>query len=233
MAEVERLYYDEKQSVKAVADALGVSPGCIQARMKKAGLKLCSKSNASTPRKIRIDIEKATDLYFRKGLTLVQVGARMGVSGFVVRNCLVDAGYEIRQKGETKSGKRVTTSKFTDADLAEMVRLYCEEWLSSKEIAGQFDCSDVSVRNKLKQQGVVLRTGKESQALRRKKESGDHPAKHAKPPATVVRIPKSEVTPAVIVGLRKDENLTIDAIAERCGLENMEVYTVLQSEGVL
>ena len=87
------------------------------------------------------------------------------------RKCLVAAGYEIRKRGESRHPQKSRSSKFTDADLAEMERLYCQAEWSSAEIAYRYECCDLTVRAHLKNRGVRLRTPKEAQALRRKKEA--------------------------------------------------------------
>ena len=226
MSEVERLYYDEEMSTLEVGLELGVSAETIQSRMKSAGMQLRTRSEAQKCRTRNrragnrskdVDVERAAYLYFEREFPTSKIGEILGVSSATIRNRLKAAGYTLRGRLKKKYG---------DSEITEMVRLYCEEELSTGDLAYRYGCRDVTIRNYLKQRGVRLRTSKECQELRRKKEAS-RKAKVSMP------VPKVEVTPAVIVQLRKGENLTIDVIAEQCGLENIEVYTVLQSEGVL
>ena len=142
-----------------------------------------------------------------------------------VRKCLVAAGYEIRKRGESRHPQKSRSSKFTDADLAEMERLYCQAEWSSAEIAYRYECCDLTVRAHLKRLGVRLRTPKEAQALRRKKEAARGTVAEI---CLVPDLPPEQVTPERIHQLRNEENLTIDVIAGRCSLSNLEVYNILQ-----
>ena len=226
MAEVQRLYYDEEMSTFEVGLELEASPDTIQSRMRAAGMQLRTRSEAQKcrtrnqrggSRSKYVDVDKAAYLYFERELSTAKIGKILGVSFQTIRNRLKAAGYTLRGRLKKKYG---------DSEITEMVRLYCEEELSAGEIAFRYGCCDVTVRKYLKERGVRLRTSKESQELRRQKEA----AAKSKASAPVL---KEAVTPALVVELRKNENLTIDAIAEQCGLENIEVYAVLQSEGVL
>ena len=175
---------------------------------------------------LKIDLAEIVRLYFEEQLPLIEVGTRLGVCHTTVRKCLVAAGYEIRKRGESRHPQKSRSSKFTDADLAEMERLYCQAEWSSAEIAYRYECCDLTVRAHLKRLGVRLRTPKEAQALRRKKEVSAR--------GTVAEIclvpdlPPEQVTPERILQLRNEENLTIDVIAGRCSLSNLQVYNILQ-----
>ena len=124
---------------------------------------------------------------------------------------------------------------FTETDLAEIKRLYCEEGRSSDEIAGQYDCSSPTIRRHLKRQGVRLRTIPEAQALRRKHEQAmtedQHQGSVSRQLKQLPPLPLEEATPERIQQLRHKDNLTIDAIAEVCSLTNLEVYNILQETG--
>ena len=174
---------------------------------------------------LNIDLAEIVRLYFEEQLPLIEVGTRLGVCHTTVRKCLVAAGYEIRKRGESRHPRKSRSSKFTDADLAEMERLYCQVEWSSAEIAYRYECCDLTVRAHLKRLGVRLRTPKEAQALRRKKETR---SLSVPPPKKIPALPPAQVTPERILQLRNEENLTIDVIAGRCSLSNLEVYNILQ-----
>lgn len=236
--QVKYLYYQEKKSASEIARVFDCDPATIYVHMKKNGMQ---RRSASESQKIRYnnrvydkhrsesELAEMVRLYFEEYLSLAEVGKRLRVSHSTVRERLLTAGYQIRKIGEAghlrKSGGRI----YTEAELSEMKRLYCEEELSSAEIARRFDCTDVTIRTHLEQQGVRLRTLKEAQALRRKKEA--EKKKMAEVHHIPNCIPKEQVTPARILQLRNEENLTIDAIAERCSLSNLEVYNILEEMG--
>ena len=226
---VSHLYYHEKKSVYAIAEILGCTPTVIYGHMQKNGLQRRSYSEAHrirySQKHLKIDLAEIVHLYFEEQLPLIEVGTRLGVCHTTVRKCLVAAGYEIRKRGESRHPRKSRGSNFTDADLAEMERLYCQAEESSAEIAYRYDCCEMTVRAHLKRQGVRLRTPKEAQALRRKKEAARGTVAEI---CLVPDLPPEQVTPERILQLRNEENLTIDVIAGRCSLSNLEVYNILQ-----
>ena len=242
--QVAHLYYHEKKSVYAIAEIFGCVPTVIYARMKANGLQRRSYSEAHTIRysqkHLNMDLAEIVRLYFEEHLTLIEIGTRLGVCHTTVRKCLVAAGYEIRKRGESRHPQKSRSSKFTDADLAEMERLYCQAEWSSAEIAYRYDCCDMTVRVHLRQLGVRLRTPQEAQALRRKKEKEvSHHDDRDRTTSCAARgtvgetclvpaLSPEQVTPERILQLRNEENLTIDAIAELCSLSNLQVYNILQ-----
>ena len=173
--QVAHLYYHEKKSVYEIAKIFGYrSPSSIYACMKENDMQRRSYAEAHTIRYsqkcLKLDLAETVRLYFDEHLTLAEVGKRVGAAGITVSKRLVAAGYEIRNRGESRHPQKSRSSKFTDADLAEMERLYCQAEWSSAEIAYRYECCDLTVRAHLKRLGVRLRTPKEAQALRRKKE---------------------------------------------------------------
>ena len=242
--QVVHLYYHEKKSVYEIAKIFGCAHSVIYARMKENGLQRRSYSEAHTIRysqkHLKIDLAEIVRLYFEEQLPLIEVGTRLGVCHTTVRKCLVAAGYEIRKRGESRHPQKSRSSKFTDADLAEMERLYCQAEESSAEIAYRYECCEMTVRAHLKRQGVRLRTPQEAQALRRKKEKEvSHREDRDRTTSCAVRgtvgetrlvpdLPPEQVTPERIHQLRNEEGLRIDIIAGMCSLSNLEVYNILQ-----
>ena len=230
--QIKHLYYTEKKSATEIAEIFGCDPVVIYNHMKKNGMQRRPYSEAQKIRYARdglnLDLTEIVRLYFEEHLSLEEVGDRLGVSDDTVRKRLLAAGYVPRKRGELR---RLRTSSFTDTDLAEMERLYCEEGQSSAEIASRYNCSDMVVRKYLKQHGVRLRTLKEAQTLRRKKEIERKSV--GETPLVAAPLPPERVTPERILQLRHEENLTIDAIAARVSLTNLEVYTILQEAGGL
>ena len=281
--QIKHLYYHEKKSASEIARVFDCGITLIYTHMKRNGMQRRSKSESQQIRynnrtcdktKTESGLAEMVRLYFEEHLSLAEVGKRLGVSHDTVRERLLTAGYQTRKRGESRHLQKSRGRIFTEAELSQMKRLYCEEELSSAAIASILKCSNLTIRTHLKQQGVQLRTVKEAQALRRKKETAEKSAsafeskaegndlaaeslpnpdfsaerkKLAKEgaapgghcpvsPSLEIhhirdRIPKEQVTPARILQLRNEENLTIDAIAERCSLSNMEVYNILEEIG--
>ena len=258
---VAHLYYHEKKSVYEIAKIFGCAHSVIYARMKENGLQRRSYSEAHRMRyaqkHLDIDLAETVRLYFEEHLSLVEVGTRLGVCSTTVRKCLVATGYEIRKRGESRHPQKSRSSKFTDADLAEMERLYCQAEWSSAEIAYRYDCCEMTVRAHLKRHGVRLRTPQEAQALRRKKEvsaRGTVAEICLEPVLSPEQVTPSENRASVcesqtegngsahrqrneqnprfsverILQLRNEEGLRIDIIAEMCSLSNLQVYNILQ-----
>ena len=221
------LYYNQKKSASEIAEIFDCAPVDIYSSMKENGMQRRTYSAAQKIRYARdalnLDITEIVRLYFEEHLSLEAVGDRLGVSDDTVRKRLLAAGYAPRKSEESR---RLRKSSFTDTDLAEIVRLYCEEEQSSAEIASQYNCSDVVVRKYLKRHGIRLRTFKEAQVVRRKKEI-------ERKSVGTAPLPPDQVTPERILQLRHEENLTIDAIAGRTSLSNLEVYNILQEAGGL
>ena len=234
MDQLKHLYYHQKKSAFEVAEIFGCSPAVIYGRMKKHGMQCRSYSESQKIRYaqvgLNLDITEIVHLYFQERLTLIEVGIRLGVSGYSIRRRLIAAGYQMRKRGASRYPYQSSGSRFTDADLAEMERLYCQAGWSSTEIASRYNCSGLTVREHLKRRGVRLRTTKEAQALRRKKETERRSVGHPRL-GSVSPLPPEQVTPERILQLRNEEYLTIDAIAGRCSLSNLEVYTILQEMG--
>ena len=241
LEELKRLYYDEQKSGFDIARHFQTFPQVIYNRMKKHGLQRRSASGGQTLRYAKtgiiLNIDEIVHLYFDEKLTLTEVGARIGVSHATIKNRLSAAGYKCRNSGDSRypcpSKKQKRSCMFTEADLTEIGRLYCEEERSAHDIAFQYDCSDSTIRNHLKRIGVQMRTIPEAQALRRKKEEAKTEDHHQ---TTISRqlkqlppLTPEQVTPDRVLELRHKRNLTIDAIAKVCSLTNLEVYNILQA----
>ena len=236
--QIKHLYYTEEKSAPEIAVVFGCSPSIIVNRMKRNGMKFRSYSEAQklkwSKMRIELDTAEVVRLYFEEHFNLAEVGKRLGVSSDTVRKRLLTAGYETRKRGESRHLRKPKPVRFTDAEVAEMQRLYCEEELSAGEIARQYNCCDETVRVHLKRNGVRLRTPKEAQALRRKKQ-----AERKKEPvggnsdSRPLSPSPEQVTPERILHLRREEDLTIDNIALKVSLTNLEVYNILQEVGGL
>ena len=238
--ELKRLYYDEEKSGYEIAEHFQTMPQVIYNRMEKHGLQRRPYAVAQKLRyaetRIKLNINEIVRLYFEEELSLVEVGERVGVSSDTIMKRLWAAGYKCRKRGWSRHPSKMKGSyMFTASDLTEIKRLYCEEERSSEDIAFQYDCCGATIRNHLKRLGIQMRTPRESQELRRKREQGKTVDQHQTSVSRQLKqlqpLSPAEVTPERVQQLRSKDNLTIDAIAEVCSLTNLEVYNILQEAG--
>ena len=174
--QIKHLYHHEKKSGYEIAEIFDCSVGTIYNKMKQHGLPLRSISEAHNNRfgrdpKVPLDITEIVRLYFEERLSLAGVGERMGASGTTIREKLLKAGHTLRTPYEI-AHLGVRPSKFTEADVSEMERLYVQEELPLQKVAERFNCPAVTVGNKLKERGIRLRTAREAQALYYRKQEG-------------------------------------------------------------
>lgn len=228
--QIKHLYYHEKKSMPEIAKILGCSNGTIFNRMKKNGMPRRSYSEAHRIRyNNNIDLSEIIYLYFEKKLTLEAIGTRFSVSDSTIRTRLTEAGYTCRKR----KGPR---PQFTDAEIAEMVRLYHDEELTPSEIAHQYHCPDSTIRSSLRRiPGFRFRTRKEARALRRKKEADRESVGvglvPTHPKELVSALPPEQVTPERVLQLYKADGLIIDDIAVICSLSRVDIYNILQETG--
>ena len=199
--------------------------------------------------KKQLPITEIVKLYFEQQLTLLEIGKRMRVSGTTIRARLIEAGYSVRRRG--KAQRKGFTGRFSDAEVAEMERLYCVELCACPEIASRFKCSAGTVRAKLIERGVQLRTYSEAYALRRKnqeetatplrKETNGKtrsprtytpPKRLGKVFDPIPLLPPEQVTPERILQLWQEDELTLDDIAAICSLSRVDIYNILEKAGV-
>jgi len=238
---VKRLYYDEKLSMAAVAQRLGVPKHHVSETMKHHGLKRRSRTEAQSLRVHKnfhpVSTTQIAQLYFDKQLTATEVAEKLGISPALVRHRLLKAGYTLRSHKEAMAlpGNRKARGRakivFSEEEIQEICKLYCKEGLSPINIALRFNISVPVIHRILKAQGIRLRTAQVSQQLRRKKAREKHYhriAENAGP-----KLSSSEVSEAKVIQLRTQENLLIDEIAIKCSLTNVEVYQILQTAGVI
>lgn len=208
--QIKHLYYREKKSTYKIAKILGCSVSTIQNRMRQHNMPLRSITEARNYRNGRrspsadLDITEIARLYFDEQLSLAGVGERMGVSGTVIRGKLLKAGYTLRGRREV-TRRRVQPSKFTEADVSEMERLYTPLTQNPKPA--------VSAANEPKTQTYTP------------------PQRLGKVFAPIPLLSPEEVTPERILQLRTEDDLTLDDIAAVCSLSAVDIYNILIENG--
>ena len=94
------------------------------------------------------DVVTATELYER-GLTLMEIGERLGCSWMTVQRRLVAAGVEIRKQGRRGKG----TEAEDDALVSQILELH-NQGLSTYKIAEQLGIGRDAIYKRLHKMGV-------------------------------------------------------------------------------
>lgn len=229
--EVKRLYYDEKLSAGTVAEQLGTYKEKIYNLMDEHGLKRRSKVEAQQLRRgsdqVVASIDEVLRLYFDEGLSTATIGKKLGVHAESVAYRIRRAGYKLRSRG--RSGGKPRTM-FSGDEKEEIRKLYCEEELSLARIGFKFNVSAGTIQKTLKSLGAEIRKPHESQKILKEKELQRHKRRALKNAGP--KLKPSEVSDNKVLQLRK-EDLTIDEIAIKCSLSNLQVYNILERNGVL
>ena len=141
--------YHAGESCAAIAAATGSRPTTVQARLKRAGVKL--RPPGSPASRGTLDATDA-DLYnrYRAGETGTAIAAATGLSESTVYGRLRRAGVEMRQGGVPKGHGRA------DLPVAEIVGRY-RAGESTRAIGRSLGVSDWTVRKRLIEAGVARR----------------------------------------------------------------------------
>lgn len=97
---------------------------------------------------VPVDVAEAIRMY-EDGMTLMEVGKRLGCSWMTVQRRLLDNGIEIRHPGNR--GKSVSMQRIIEMH---------EQGLSDYEIAGRLGCGRSLVNDRLRKAGVLRGKGK-------------------------------------------------------------------------
>jgi IS30 family transposase len=147
LTEIERLYVDEKMTLREIAARTGVSHQDIHHHLKALGVE---RRNRKTRRRTypRFDRETMYDLYVTQGLSMEEIGRRLGLSSITIKKELDAHGI--------KSGRWRQRTPETEALEGEAVELYKRGW-SVKQIAAHFDKYPEAIYNALARGGIELR----------------------------------------------------------------------------
>jgi len=105
------------------------------------------------------------------GQSAPSLGRRFRVSPTTILDAVREAGHEVRRSGPprgTKLRKRGSPTKI-ELDPDELRRLYVDEQHSIKEIARRLKCSELTVRARLRDYGIPLRSAQESREIAQRK----------------------------------------------------------------
>ena len=140
--EIRKLYIEEEISIVQIGEKLGASDRIISYRLKKQGIKLRSKGK----RRDDLDDEEIKKLYIKEGLSIYQIGEKLGASDRTISNRLKKQGIKLRSKGRSCN----------DLDDEEIKKMYIEEGLSTVQIGEKFGVSSPTISKRLKKQGIKL-----------------------------------------------------------------------------
>lgn len=120
---------------------------------------------------------------------------------------------------------------FSEEEQSEMRRLYCDDKHSMAMVGFHFEVSPQIIKRTLLEMGVELRTLKESQQIRRDRNSERHEKRVSEKVDKVLE--DSEVSESKVVELYKSGDFLLDEIALKCSLTRMEVYEILKDAGLM
>jgi AraC-like DNA-binding protein len=147
VAQIVRLYVDQRLTLKQVAAEMGVSVKVVQTRLKEAGVERRN-INAERRKITREQLAAAVEA----GLTPTQIANEHGMSPRHVNDLVRELRRETGQPIRTRS-HRVDPAPVLEA---------AERGLSVTAIAQTLGLSEVTVRRKLRDAGVKARDGRKS-----------------------------------------------------------------------
>lgn len=160
------------------------------------------------PRK-ELDMDMVKDMYVRRNMTYKQIGDALGVANTTIRNRLKSAGIKGRSNAFEPKNPDVIIDLYRDGE-------------SLMDIGMKYGVSQSTIRDFLIKCGVPRRSLSEARKTLLQKEqsavSRPQKAESRKPTASLADKART---------LRKEQNLTIDEIAERLNLKKVDVYDIL------
>ena len=217
LAEIVRLYFEEQLTLIEVGEQLGICSDLVRKRLIAAGYERRKAGESRHPRKSRGNqssrmptLRKCNDCYCQAEESSAEIAYRYDCCEMTVRAHLRQLGVRLRTPQEAqalrrKKEKEVSHREDRDRTPSSTVRGTVRETclvpvLPPEQVTPSENRASV----------CESRTEGNGSAHRQRNEQN--------PRFSVERI----------LQLRNEENLTIDAIAGRCSLSNLEVYNILQ-----
>ena len=142
--EIRRLYFNENQSQKDIAQELGVSRFAIGDMFRENNWETRDEGQRKN-----VDHEEARRLYFDKRLSLTEVGQRLGTSATAICKVMQKHGWKTRNQGRSRVGRGGK-----EIDHEEVRRMYFGEELSQMEVARRLGlASDSPIRRIFREEG--------------------------------------------------------------------------------
>jgi hypothetical protein len=152
IAELTRLYLEERLPTSELSARFGVSWSVLQRRLREAGVPPRRLSN------LMLAVEEMRRLYEEEQWGTPQLGEKYGVNAKTIGYHLTKAGVVLRPTG----GKTKPTSMTDD----ELRRLYWDEQLSTAQIAARMGRPHCYVRERMVRAGIPRRPVGEARKLR-------------------------------------------------------------------
>lgn len=209
--EIARLYTEEGLTLAAIGARFGITRQRVRQVLEETGVSGRTSHTGLRPRLLAQRDKEIGRLYVHHGLTITQIGQRLGLGYSTVRHALIRAQVRRRSPGpRCRQGTRYSVVRdLLPQRNREMMRLYREGHLTISEIGLQFQRDESTVARILREAGVdmgVSRSGlTRGELMQRNRE---------------------------IVRLRTEEALSAKEIGTRFGLSAVYVDEILRKAGV-
>jgi DNA-directed RNA polymerase specialized sigma subunit len=132
--EIARLYLERRWTLKEIGKHFGLSHVAVINVLEGGGIRRRTRGwRSGWPWKDRNELsEEVIGLYVEEGLTVKQVGGRLGLSGACVGRVLMREGVDRRHPGWYRRQRLAQRNR-------EIVRLCLQEGLKRKDVAARFD----------------------------------------------------------------------------------------------
>ena len=151
--ELERMYLKEGKNTREIGEKFGVHACTIGMWVKKYGIKIRNTSEAHLPAGVvKPTKEELERMYWREGMSTVDISEKLGVSGNVILNWLEN--YGIKKRGKLEA---LLPVGFVMPTKEELERMYLRESMSTVDIGEKFGVSNPTVGNWLKTYGIKIR----------------------------------------------------------------------------
>ena len=148
-----KLYLDDRLSIPAIAERVGMARSTVRAALLRAGVSLRTNKEAAASQAARQikapDADTLHRQYFIEKQTMRQIAHGAGISASAVHRAMRRYGFETIAERPSPIAAKL------EADL--LAQLYCVEERSTKEIGAVLGLSSVTVLKYLHEAGIPLR----------------------------------------------------------------------------
>jgi transposase len=143
-------YVEEGKTLREIANEMGVSAQWVHQLMQRYGIERRSVGR----RRIRLDVEKAKELYER-GWSLRKIAGLFETSESTIRRYLIETGVSMRRNGWRKP--EVERLFGGEEGRRLLWNLYIEKGMTTCEIAAMCGSTPMTVWRRLKEHGIPTR----------------------------------------------------------------------------
>jgi len=212
---LEKKYIDEHFTQTEIANFCGVSVSTIYNKMKYLGISVRKKLDATA--------EELQKLYWKDGLSLIDIAKMYDCSDITVQKTMDKLGIPTRTRSEAaknawKHEKHEYLYEPVNITRKELVDLYCVDELSTIAIAKKFNCSSTTIKRKMDMFGIPARDLSSAAYLVGR--------------AGVPQGHRIETDDELIVKEYTENNKTITQIAKMCGCSHDVINRRLTEKGI-